>query len=353
MHQTSDFELSDGKNSYPYLDQIAYLRTNREALITSVLNCLRVGQRVEATCLLLQDKDDWACNKTPDEKSLKELLTNRLSLRDAMQMLQFGSVADYFSYRWSDPTFLSGLMLLQTYLPRDAVVMELACGIGHYLGEFAKRGIPAVGCDVVFAKLWLARHYVAKDTSLVCFDANSYFPFPDEIVNSVFCHDAFYFLREKEHVVNEMKRVAKEAGTILVGHSHCSEADNFSAGQAISLEEYTSLFDGADLYADEELTHRLLEGRGLKTGVAVGCRAISVAKGRVVNAHNFSMPVPGETLILNPLLVGGSGKPCWPSKRYEDEYAALSSYLQVDSIPEEVTEELIRRRVFLALPERW
>ena len=49
----------------------------------------------------------------------------------------FGPVGTYFAHRWSDPTFLSGLALAQSYWGAPRRVLEVACGAGHYLRAFA------------------------------------------------------------------------------------------------------------------------------------------------------------------------------------------------------------------------
>ncbi len=53
------------------------------------------------------------------------------------------------------------------------------------------RGVACTGADVVFAKLWLARHWVCgPDVALVCCDAASPWPIADRRFDLVLCHDA-------------------------------------------------------------------------------------------------------------------------------------------------------------------
>jgi hypothetical protein len=93
------------------------------------------------------------------------------TLRDAMELLGMGRVGDYFAHRWSDPTYLAGLALLQQHWPADRTVVEVACGAGHLLRELAQRGLPdLVGVDVVWAKLWLAQRFVCPSARYVCAD---------------------------------------------------------------------------------------------------------------------------------------------------------------------------------------
>ena len=119
---------------------------------------LDAGDREGALVLLLADQDSWWRGETADPTALRELVRRgtALTLREAMRLLSWGPVADYFAHRWSDPTFLSGLALVEAHWRGPATAFELACGIGHHLREWSRRGLRAAGADVVFAKLWVA-----------------------------------------------------------------------------------------------------------------------------------------------------------------------------------------------------
>ena len=167
LRRDSPHSFSDGTARFPVVAEIPFLRANRENLIEAVLEKLDAGDERAALILLLQDQDDWAKTAAPTSEDLEPLFENEnINLRDAMHCLKYGAVADYFAYRWSDPTFLSGLCLLENHLPTDAEkVFELCCGIGHYLREFDLRNIEAAGADVVFSKLWLARKFPSREAA--------------------------------------------------------------------------------------------------------------------------------------------------------------------------------------------
>jgi SAM-dependent methyltransferase len=301
-----------------------------------------------------------------------------------MSCLRYGAVADYFAHRWSDPTFVSGLALLEYHLPPSAkTIGELACGIGHYLREFQTRGIATVGADVVYSKLWLARKFVAPNARLVCLNANYDFPFANKSFDAWFCHDAFYFLPEKKRVADELKRTTRVE--ILIGHAHNAEAENFSSGAAISAGEYAALFDEPVLYDDAELTKAAIEDRKpaaskvneLKTAAAIDLVCIRNGENQrteIFQRPSFLAPMLWEKLRINPLLLDANGEiqtsPIYPSKRYASEYAPLSNYLNlseaereilesieradgVDLLNEKTTTNFIRRRILLDLPEKW
>src|SRR6185312_8717054 len=166
---------------WPVIEGIPFLRANRAELARRALALLDDGQAEAALVLLLGDQDDWARTPPPFEADRRALVRDagRISFREAMDRLAFGPVGTYFAHRWSDPTFLSGLALAEAHWTRPARAFELACGAGHFLREFARRCPEVAGGDVVFAKLWLARRYVAPSARLLCFDAAAPWPLAD------------------------------------------------------------------------------------------------------------------------------------------------------------------------------
>ena len=387
LRRDSPHSFSDGATRFPVVAEIPFLRAGRDAVRERILNLLDAGDERNALVLLLAEQDDWAQTAAPTSLDLEPLFENEnINLRDAMRCLKYGAVADYFAYRWSDPTFLSGLNLLENHLPNEAKkVFELCCGIGHYLREFELRNIEATGADVVYSKLWLARKFVAPQAKLVCADANFGFPFADESSDAAFCHDAFYFLPDKRNAAEELKRAT--GGAILIGHAHNAAAENFSSGAAISAREYAALFadENAEVcfYDDAELTASVIENRlpkkrtidELNNAAAIDL-IFRCAKNneKTKRRESFLVPTARRELRINPLLRGADGEifrePRYPSERYGNEYAALSDYLilsaqEIDllkKMPHTVTGnwnvdekfiEYARRRILLDLPENW
>lgn len=339
---------------WPVIEGIPYLRTNRDALVADTLHLLDEGRIQDATALLLGDQDDWARTPPASLADRLELLADagQITFREAMDRLAFGPVGTYFAHRWSDPTFLSGLALAESHWTNPSAIFELACGAGHFLREFARFCSTVIGADVVFAKLWLARRFIAREARLICFDAAQPWPLPDRAADLVFCHDAFYFLPSKPHVAAEMQRIS--VGPILVGHAHNALADNLSAGAPLSPADYAALFDAPVLFDDAELTDALVGARTPRAASAAalaGAAAISLASNAPAArpaAAGLAMPPPGAVLRRNPLYVDGMIS--WPSSRYETEYGPLASYpLCADT----AVDDPVRRRVILDLPERW
>ena len=357
--------LAADSERWPVLDGIPFLRADRRALADQALAALDTGRREDVLAALLADQDNWARTPPPSEGACRALVRDApvLNFREAMERLAFGPVAAYFAHRWSDPTFLSGLALAEAH-DVSGPVFELACGAGHYLAEFARAARSVAGGDLVFAKLWLARHWLAPEAKLVCFDAAAPWPLRDSSAATVFCHDALYFLPSKPHVAAEMRRVAGPGGRVLIGHAHNALVDNLSSGEPLAPADYAALFDAPLLYDDRELTAALVEARAPRPADAAALAAapaIALASGAgppraVLGA--LALPAPGTELRRNPLYDAGTVR--WPSERYEREYGPLATYPVRVEGPEQAlagadpaTDALARRRVLLALPRRW
>ena len=355
---------------WPVIDDIAFLRAGRERLAMAALARLDSGDVAGATVCLLADRDDWASGPGPVEADLRRLVAerDRLSFREAMRLLAFGPVADYLAHRWSDPTFLSGLALADAYWPgRPPRVLEVACGTGQFLRAFAPHAAQVTGIDVVWSKLWLARHWVAADAALVCCDAAHDWPLPAGKADLVFCHDAFYFLPAKPHVAAEMRRCAAANAMTLVGHAHNALADNHSSGAPLAPGAYAALFAPATLFDDAALTAASISRTAPEAADAAalaGAPAISLAHPAAAPRAVMGRfdPAAGSLLRLNALYgPAANGRAlAFPSARYAAEYATLATYpreiaadLAEEAAADAVDPELVRRRVYVDLPERW
>ncbi len=355
LHATSAHVLEAPGERWPVFDGIPFLRAGRRALADAALEAIDAGDVARAGAILLTDQDPFAPEPPPTIADNLVLLADEpeLSFRDAMRRLRLGRVADYFAHRWSDPTFLSGLVLATAL--DTGPVLELACGAGHYLPALAQLGLAPIGADLVFAKLWLCRRFVMRNANLVCFDAGAPWPLADRGVGGVFCHDAFYFMAEKAHAVQEMRRCAGD-GVIAVGHAHNALAANHSAGHPLAPAGYAGLFGDCTMFDDAALTASFVSRTAPDRAAADTCAdALSFVSPPVpIQPSRLDGVAPSRAIRLNPLYrtSGDEARIAWPSARYEAEYAALATYPEVwaGGAP---TEEAIRRRVFVELPERW
>jgi SAM-dependent methyltransferase len=337
--------------SGPVVAGIPFLRRGREELAARAQERLEAGDEDGALVLLLADQDDWAPDPPPGAADCRAALAAR-TLREAMAHLRFGAVADYFAFRWSDPTFLSALALLDAHAGGRRRAFELGCGIGHLLRELVRRGVAATGADVVFAKLWLCRRFVAPEAQLVCLDARDALPFADALFDLALCHDALHYLPEPAHAVAELRRVAGADGAVIVGHAHNAAVENLSPGAPLDVAGLAALLPGARLYDDAELGRALVAGAAAPPRAArelESSAAIALVAGATLPDGRFALPPAGAPLRRNPLL-GEDGTVRWPSERYAREYGPLSGHLAlVDGEPE----ALARRRVLVDLPEAW
>lgn len=323
---------------WPVVDGILWQRRGREQLRARVVALLDDGDVDAARVALLADADDWWGEPPPPPAQLARV-QDAATLREAMELLGYGRVGDYFAHRWSDPTYLAGLALLQQHWPADRPVVEVACGIGHFLRELDQRGVgPLVGVDVVFSKLWLAQRFVCPAARYVCADVTEGLPPLDLPARAyVLCVDALYFLRDKPAAVAAMRALGD---TVVVGHAH-TPAEVHSSGEPLTPQQYADLLGTDVVYDDDELTSAFLQGRAPVTGVPDGARAVALVSGPTSPGPDLAQPV--GPVRQNPLYVDGVRT--WPSERWAQEYARAAEYLPPSFAP--------GPRSHLDLPESW
>lgn len=362
--------LSDGETLWPCIDGIPYLRRGRESLRRAAVEALRVGAVYEALALLLSDRKDASIPPVPQDMA-RQVARGAASARQAMDGLRYGGLSWYLQHRWCQPSFLSGLALLETHAPRGATLLDLACGSGQYLRAWqqADESVTAIGADIVYSHLWIARHFVAPSAWLVCFDADGPFPLADGVAGVALAQDAFHYFADKRHVVDQMRRVS-QGGTLLLGHVHNAAQPNHSAGQPLDVDEYLGLIQPGTVYDDDALTRFALMDTAAHPETTREMRAsaaLAFSTGPVRrDSIRVTLPPDGTSLGLNPLLA--SGRAVWPSPKFEAEFVGPWQYLRTMVTPESSVldralsgalgtdpevDEYARRRVLLDLPGRW
>ena len=146
LHLQQPHALSDGAGErWPVMEGIAYLRAGSRERAAAVLARLDGGDPEGALALLLAENDRWWNEPPPPEGDLRALVreADGLTLREAMARLGWGRVADYFAHRWSDPTFLAGLALVDAHWSAPRTAFELCCGVGHHLRALQGAGVAA------------------------------------------------------------------------------------------------------------------------------------------------------------------------------------------------------------------
>ena len=351
----------DGRDAerWPVVDGIPYLRTDSEGLVAVALDHLDAGCPDDALVALLTDQDAWWTGPATDLGELKRLVRERdtLSLREAMALLRLGPVADYFAYRWVDPTYLAGLALIEAHWQAPATAFELACGIGHYLRDLTRAGVACLGADVVFAKCWLAKYWVAPHADYVVFDAAARWPIEGRRFDLVQCHDAFYFLPDQPTVADRLRGAVADDGVLAISHIHNVGYRGGAKGPARPSTEWQAIFSDAIVYDEEELRLALLAAA---TPAPAGwaddpeVEAWSLVEGggapRQI-AGGIAMPPAAASLRPNPLL-DGDGTVRWPSPRWRDEYAPGCLWANPAPAPRFAADPARLRRV-VDLPARW
>ena len=359
-HDGDGFWQGRDSQRWPQIDHVLYLRAGREARADEAAALLENGRRVDALGALLADTDDFA-PAAPDLAAASAVAADvgagRCSALAAMRRLEYGPVADYFAMRPSTPTFLSGLELLAETLGPDTDpperVIEIACGIGHFLDHLSRHGVPCAGSDVTFSKLWLARRFLlAPAVPLICADlvAGATFPWvrlasatATAAPASVFCHDAFYFFADKSRAARRLQTLAGHDGRTLLGHVHLRDFDHGGiAGNLLSAAEYTALFDDPRVvFEDAALTRALLTERPAEPASAddlTGHEAMALIAGAAPAAAprlNLRNTPARERMFVNPLLAADADDrlaPLWPTPAFAREYID-ADYLHGERAP--------------------
>jgi SAM-dependent methyltransferase len=356
--------LTDGQRRWPVVAGIPWLRAGHDDVRECAVAALDAGDLDGAAVVLLADADDWWDEPPPPAAQLRAVLRAG-TLSEAIELIGLGRVGTYFRHRWSDPSWLAALALTAAHPPADRSVVDLACGAGHLLRHLALHGhLDLMGVDVVFAKLWLARRFVLPpDTpvELVCADLTAPWPLPPpERPRYVACHDALYFLPDKQAFVAAARKHAGEDGAVLLGHCHNALHPAGAAGLPLDPDSWVALLPGAHCYAEEELTAAALTlrtPRSAEPATLAGTEALGLAFDGAAEPPDLALlrPAPGVRLRPNPLYVttNGSRVRRWPHERWAAEYGPRAATYLPQRWEPLSKREAVRRRLLLDLPERW
>jgi SAM-dependent methyltransferase len=214
-----------------------------------------------------------------------------LSFEDAVNLVRRPQVfSDYLLHRYANPSFMAAvgvLQLLGTLGARAAAeparadddrnatparpprrVLDLACGAGHssFLMRQLFPALSVVSVDHDFVSLYLAKRFLAPDTTHLCLDAEVPSPFVDEYFDAIFCLDAFHYFQSKRAILAELKRVARPQALWLFPHLHNALQANITAGVPLSPEKYLECFSALDarLFDETEIIRGLSERHTLE-----------------------------------------------------------------------------------------
>ncbi len=180
----------------------------------------------------------------------REVLGRRESI-GAMDVLNYffppGSplgytLGQYFIRRFCQPRHLAALSLLANVPPDAKPLLDIACGLGHLEHYLYARNPPqgAVGMDLSFFHVWIARHWFARDGFFVCGDAGEGLPFADAAFSATLCSDAYHFIPNRPRLLAEIERCAPGRLVLLTRIGNKAVMPN--EGVESVLEEYLAEF---------------------------------------------------------------------------------------------------------------
>lgn len=358
--------------------------TTRDAM-----HALEAGRRDDALHLLLGLEGDRL-------DAFRQLArrTGQTTYRELLGVLCQDAEADYFLYRFSDPTYVLVESLLDalgrdrspspadnplavadsfptsaTLPPSDTKAtsaapkhgpaptghaLDLCGGSGHLTRVLLRQPacIGAVLADVHFWKLWLAARILAPDSEPVCCDANSPLPFADDRFATVLLSDAFPYIWHKRLLAGEMQRVVTGNGVIVMPHLHSSHGENHSAGDTLSPAAYRDLFArlGSRVFDDRTLLNGVLDRRVVDLandvppadcGATPSITLVASHNAALYRRHDIldRLDVAG-VLTINPLYrvdyADGVSRLTLtlPTREYEDEFGLVKRYLPASVIVE-------------------
>ena len=317
--------------------------------------------------------------------------------RETLQILSPAAEGAYFLYRFSDPTFLTAEAVVRSVggqrVADTGPTLDLCGGSGHLTRVLAglDRSDPprsgahdTVVADLHFWKLWLATRFTAPGCTAVCCDAGSPLPFRRGVFSMVVLADAFPYIWHKRLCADEMMRVARPEGVIVMPHLHSVLGDNVSAGDTLTPADYQDLFapHRPRLFSDARLLDDLLDHRVVDLARALSPEqlgaesTLTLVAGRVAGRlGRYRVPdtvaVTGE-LVVNPLYeVARREGRCqltltFPTPEYEAEFGACRRYLpDTVTVDADLTgriepvmlgdtyDDLRRRRVLVDAPPRY
>ncbi|HEY5539011.1 MAG TPA: class I SAM-dependent methyltransferase, partial [Thermoplasmata archaeon] len=127
---------------------------------------------------------------------------------------------------------------------RDGVTLELGCGAGHasYLLGSHSDARELICTDHSFWALYLARKYMAPEASFIQLDSNFPLPFRNNTIDCIFGLDALHYVEAKKTISEEMKRVLRPKGLLLLLHLHNALQHNPSPGFPLAPQAWVELF---------------------------------------------------------------------------------------------------------------
>jgi SAM-dependent methyltransferase/uncharacterized protein YbaR (Trm112 family) len=156
-------------------------------------------------------------------------------------------VGHYFLLRFGQPRHLAALALLAALPPSDKPVLDIACGLGHVEHYLLSRrnSVSAIGTDMNFFHVWIARHWIAPAGHFVCANAEDGLPFVNDAFSAIVCSDAYHYISNRRALQAEIDRCAPGKPVLLTRVGNATVAPN--EGRESSFDEYLQEFEAPDV----------------------------------------------------------------------------------------------------------
>ena len=161
-------------------------------------------------------------------------------------------VGYYFLLRFGQPRHLAALALLAALPQSDKPVLDIACGLGHVEHYLLSRrnSVPAIGTDMNFFHVWIARHWIAPAGHFVCANAEDGLPFVNDAFSAIVCSDAYHYISNRRALQKEIDRCAPGKPVLLTRVGNATVAPN--EGHESSLDEYLQEFEAPEVRSFSE-----------------------------------------------------------------------------------------------------
>lgn len=161
-------------------------------------------------------------------------------------------------FRYDTQPFMRKLMEFDNFRGKD--LLEIGCGLGTDLLQFARAGAVVTGVDLTPASIELVQRRFALEgiplTARVA-DAEN-LPFPDASFDVVYSFGVLHHTPNTQKSIDEVRRVLKPGGRIVIMLYHKDSihvwlgaamfwfSRRFRSGQKSLIEDWVRIYDGAD-----------------------------------------------------------------------------------------------------------
>jgi SAM-dependent methyltransferase len=263
--------------SYPVIDGIPVIQQGRVGMFehttgqaqtdgatpTELVQLIESGQSDDALmrCLAPPSRIAWLrllgwrlstsspaarLNSWQSKRAITEVLESRDSItaRDVLRFF-FGydalggpDVGDYFILRFGQPRWVAAVALLERVASGPKPVLDVACGVGHLEHYLTKRANPvdAIGVDINFYHVWIARHWIAPHADYVCCNVTEGLPFQSGTFSATMVSDAYHYFPQRDRFNSEIDRVGTDGPIVLTRVGNRAMMPN--EGSEVSLREY-------------------------------------------------------------------------------------------------------------------